>query len=219
MEVNLKRPLKKQLKQAVKALNDWHTHDQLCLMMAERLAAQANIHLEQGAQVQDMAAQQYTLELEGKNPCGPPRKLQLQLSSTHQGTRLWMAWPLPKLEYALCLHYADGARIEGKELPTVIARYQIHYHHVVEVILRFEHTFYKLWPVDFIRFKQEQAQNGENYIPFTRLANSAGLSDWGDFKKDVVIKSLEHLRNIALHDGLPGRYCKNPEEIQKCLGS
>ncbi|RUS68093.1 hypothetical protein CUZ56_00578 [Saezia sanguinis] len=188
---------KKQWKHTVKTLNDWHTHDKLCLIMAERLAQQADITLPQGTAVNALSLATPEVELQGTDPCGQDKTLYLQLSDSHQSTRRWFTWSQQKLGRALALHHTNNDHIPSSRIPELIARYQGHYHHIVQAILTFEQQFYQQRPRQKKELEQQQLSKNENYVPFHLIANQAGLSQ-------EHIKAINYLRNIALHDAMPG---------------
>lgn len=198
---------KKQWKQTIKTLNDWHTHDKLCLIMAEKLAEKANIHFEQDETITTIAQQQPTLKLTGKSPNGDPKTVILKLSNNHQKTRLWFTWPLAKIERIVCLHYPANQPIASNEIPSLVARYQTRYQAIVQAILEFEDRFYNNHP----KAKSLKASNQHNnYVSFEQI-----IADQNANYPSREKKALKHLRNIALHDGSPGTDIKASQERAK----
>lgn len=195
---------KKQWKQTIKTLNDWHTHDKLCLIMAEKLAEKANIHFEQGKTITTIAQQQPILTITGKSPNSDPKTVILQLSNNHQKTRLWFTWPLAKIERIVCLHYPANQPIASNEIPILVARYQTRYQAIVQAILEFEDRFYN----NHLKAESLKINNQHNnYVSFEQIINK----DNANLPTDML-GPLKHLRNIALHDGSPGGGIKINQE-------
>ncbi|MFZ6770780.1 hypothetical protein ACO0LM_27300 [Undibacterium sp. Di26W] len=186
---------KKLWKECVKNLNDWHTHDKLCLLMVEQLAKQAQIQLGTGS-IADYYSQAVLLEKKGPNHQGQEVSVTFKLSNSLQSTRHWFAWSATKLERALCWHFKDGVTVDSGELQQMMNTYQTRSKGVIEQVLTLEKSVLE---------RLEARKNSElivqvkrdGYVPFKTIMSQ--VVGWNDQQRQALI----HLRNMALHDGLP----------------
>lgn len=203
---------KKRWKQAIKVLNDWYTHDKLCLIMTEALAKKANITLPQGRAVTEYSFVQPVISIKGINPCGQEVELSLQLNDTHQPTRLWFtSWPMEKINRVLCLHYAKDSQITAKEIPKLITAYQNHYQQIIEKVLNFEKQFIQHKPEKWQELKA--IANDKGYIAFVDIIKQLSQMEFNESDKICMKK----LRNTALHNGSISGAFKKKDDYEYLL--
>lgn len=182
-------------KKCVQALNDWHTEDKLCLLMIGQLAQPAQMQFGTGS-VADFYSQPVKREVSGVDHLGQARRVTLRLSNSLQATRLWFAWPLDKLERALCWHSQPGAEVDAAILQQIVIAYQTRTKKVVEQVLMLEKSvFERFQNIKNRELVDEVGKNG--YVPFKTILSKS--KNWDSKHNEAMIQ----LRNKSLHDGLP----------------
>lgn len=189
---------KKCWKQAVRELNDWHTHDKMCLMMVEALAKQSNVILPEKVSVTEAFSQRPDTEVKTKGINGKAKRLFLQLTHSHQCTRQWFAWPAEKIYRLLGWLYPEGCTVDIKDIPEIIARLEGHYLTIVQAVLAFEQRFYNTYEAEGKNLKNERKE--KKYVDFrTLMEKFASLNQIEKSQVEAVIT----LRNAVLHNQLP----------------
>lgn len=187
---------KKAWSDTVKTLNDWHTQDQLCLILAETLAQPANISFENGKSVKEFSAQTPTIDLHGESlkDGEPPRTLHLQLSNTTQATRQWMLWSSQRLSKIACWHHPADATLTTQDIQPLMKHYQSLYLSITHAVLGFEQRYYQSDAGN--RLKQTHQKQEKTHIPFNTLLSQTPLDKDSTLRENIIA-----LRNAALHDG------------------